>query len=146
MSIKKLDNLTRRLNRAMRSTLLNSDPDEVADLGKRQVIDTDTWESIGRLLRTDVSLHPNYTERVENHKEDTYFMDKAPYCLAIRNDKEYHDLFSNSGSDEAYMAHVVDGDCLCWHGDIECGATKEERKDILNFRKGFTQDWWGKNS
>jgi len=130
----------------MRSILLNSDPDEVADLGKRQVIDTDTWESIGRLLRTDVTLHPNYTERVENHKEDTYFMDKDPYCLAIRNDKEYHDLFSNSGSDEAYMAHVVDGDCLCWHGDIECGATEEERKDILNFRKGFTQDWWGKNS
>ena len=130
MSINKLDNLTRRLNRAMRSILLNSDPDEVADLGKRQVIDTDTWESIGRLLRTDVTLHPNYTERVE----------ETPPI------KEYDDLFSNSGSDEAYMAHVVDGDCLCWHGDIECGATKEERKDILNFRKGFTQDWWGKNS
>ena len=82
------------------------------------------------MLRTDVTLHPNYTERVE----------ETPPI------KEYDDLFTNSSSDEAYMAHVVNGDCLCWHGDIECGATEEERKDILNFRKGFTQDWWEKNS
>ncbi len=148
MSINKLDNLTRRLNRAMRSILLNSDPSEVADLGKRQVIDTDTWESIGRLLRTDVTLHPNYTERVENHDEDYHFNKAFDEKLAQQEKakKEYHDLFSNSGSDEAYMAHVVDGDCLCWHGDLECGATGEERQDILNWRKGFTQDWWEKNS
>ena len=37
MSINKLDNLTRRLNRAMRSILLNSDPDEVADLGNSKI-------------------------------------------------------------------------------------------------------------
>ncbi len=130
MSINKLDNLTRRLNRAMRSILLNSDPDEVGELGKHADIKPDTWEAIGRLLRTEITLHSNYTERVE----------ETPPI------KEYDDLFSNSDSDKAYMAHVVDGDCLCWHGDIECGATEKERQDILNFRKGFTQDWWEKNS
>ena len=116
MSINKLDNLTRRLNRAMRSILLNSDPDEVADLGKRQVIETDTWETIGRLLKTKMTLHPNYTEIIEE---------------------------KNSDSDESYMAHIVYGTCICWNGEIECGASKEDRQAILNFReKGCSQDWW----
>ena len=125
MSINKLNDLTRRLNKAMRSIMLNSDPDLVKVLGECNTVNTDTWERIGRLLRTDVTLHPNYTERVE---------------------KKYDDLFTNSDSDHAYMAHVVDGTCICWNGDIECGATEEERKDILNFRKGFKQDWWEKNT
>ena len=63
MSINKLDNLTRRLNKAMRTTLLNCDPDELTRLSS--TVSLDTWESIGRLLRTDVTLHPNYTEKVE---------------------------------------------------------------------------------
>ena len=144
----------------MRSILLNSDPDELTRLSS--TVSLDTWETIGRLLRTEATLHPRYTEVIEDHDtgqrtvtvihgEETrssykYFMDKDPYCLAIREDKEYHDLFSNSDSDYAYMAHVVEGTCLCWNGDIECGATKEEREDILNFRKGFSQDWWEKNT
>ena len=63
MSINKLDNLTRRLNKAMRTTLLNCDQDELSRL--TQTVDLETWESIGRLLRTDVTLHPNYTEKVD---------------------------------------------------------------------------------
>ena len=63
MSINKLDNLTRRLNRAMRTTLLNCDPDELTRL--TQTVDLETWQTMGRLLRTKVTLHPNYTERVE---------------------------------------------------------------------------------
>ncbi len=63
MSINKLDNLTRRLNKAMRTTLLNCDQDELTRL--TQTVDLETWESIGRLLRTDVTLHPNYTEKVD---------------------------------------------------------------------------------
>ena len=100
------------------------------------------------MLRTDVTLHPNYTERVENHDKDYHFNKAFDEKLAQQEKakKEYDDLFSNSDSDEAYMAHVVDGTCLCWNGDIECGATKEERQDILNFRGRFSQDWWEKNT
>ena len=149
ISIKKeipLNNLTRRLNKAMRSILLNSDPDELTRL--TPVVSLDTWQTIGRLLRTDVTLHPNYTERVENQDKDYHFNKAFDEKLAQQEKakKEYDDLFSNSDSDEAYMAHVVDGDCICWNGDIECGATKEERQDILNWRKSFTQDWWEKNT
>jgi len=71
MSINKLDNLTRRLNRAMRTTLLNSDQDELTRL--TQTVDLETWESIGRLLRTEITLHSNYTERVETHDKDYHF-------------------------------------------------------------------------
>ena len=71
MSINKLDNLTRRLNRAMRTTLLNSDPDELTSLSS--TVSLDTWQTISRLLRTDVTLHPNYTERVENSDKDYHF-------------------------------------------------------------------------
>lgn len=149
MSINKLDNLTRRLNKAMRSIILNSDPDELKRVGMvaqlTQTITLDTWEAIAKLLRTGQRA-VTVIHKGEIWSSYKYFMDKDPYCLAIRDDKEYHDLFTNSGSDEAYMAHVIEGDCLCWHGNIECGATKEERQDILNFRKGFTQDWWEKNS
>ena len=63
MGINKLANLTRRLNKAMRTTLLNCDPDELTRLSS--TVSLDTWETIGRLLRTDVTLHPNYTEKVE---------------------------------------------------------------------------------
>ena len=49
MSVNKLDNLTRRLNRAMRSILLNSDPDEVGKLGKHADIKPDTWETTPRM-------------------------------------------------------------------------------------------------
>ena len=85
--------------------------------------------------------------KLENHDKDYHFNKAFDEKLAQQEkEKEYADLFTNSASDEAYMAHVVDGNCLCWHGDIECGATAEERQDILNFRKGFTQDWWEKNS
>ena len=63
MSINKLDNLTRRLNRAMRTTLLNSDQDELTRLSS--TVSLDTWQTISRLLRTDVTLHPNYTEKVD---------------------------------------------------------------------------------
>ena len=165
---KKLDDLTRRLNKVMRSILLNSDPDELTRLSK--TVSLDTWQTISRLLRTDVTLHPSYTEVIDDHdtgqrtitvihrgeidkdlarrhfNSHNYFVVKDPYCLAIREDKEYHDLFTNSDSDHAYMAHVIDGTCICWNGDIECGATEEERQDILNFRKGFSQDWWEKNT
>ena len=85
--------------------------------------------------------------KLENHDKDYHFNKAFDEKLAQQEkEKEYADLFTNSASDEAYMSHVVDGNCLCWHGDIECGATAEERQDILNFRKGFTQDWWEKNS
>ena len=63
MSINKLDNLTRRLNKAMRTTLLNCDPDELTRLSS--TVSPDTWKTIGRLLRIDVTLHPNYTEKVD---------------------------------------------------------------------------------
>ena len=68
-----LNNLTRRLNRAMRSILLNSEPDEIANSGINGDIESRTWEAIGKLLRTDVTLHPNYTERVENSDKDYHF-------------------------------------------------------------------------
>ena len=71
MSINKLDKLTRRLNKAMRTTLLNCDQDELTRL--TQIVDLETWESIGRLLRTEITLHPNYTERVENSDKDYHF-------------------------------------------------------------------------
>jgi len=118
MSINKLDNLTRRLNRAMRSILLNSELDEVANSGINSDIKPDTWKTIGRLLRTDVTL--------PSKKYPDYFKYRA---------------FTDS--DEAYFAHKVDGDCICGGGSIECGATEKERQDILNFRKKeCSQDWW----
>ena len=141
-----LNNLTRRLNKAMRSILLNSDPDELTRLSS--TVSLETWQTIGRLLRTNVTLHPDYAERIVNRDKDYYFNKAFDEKLAQQEKakKEYDDLFSNSDSDHAYMAHVVEGTCLCWNGDIECGATKEEREDILNFRKGFSQDWWEKNT
>ena len=63
MCIKKVDNLTRRLNKAMRTTLLNCDPDELTRLSS--TVSLDTWKTISRLLRIETTLHPNYTERVE---------------------------------------------------------------------------------
>ena len=132
MSINKLDNLTRRLNRAMRSILLNSEPNALTNLyiyklGLTQTIKPHTWEALGILLRTDVTLH---TEGVEETPPS----------------KKYPDYFKYrafTDSDKAYFAHRVDGDCICWGGSIECGATDKERKDILNFRKKeCSQDWW----
>ena len=63
MCIKKVDNLTRRLNKAMRTTLLNCDPDELTRLSS--TVSPDTWGTISRLLVIETTLHPNYTERVE---------------------------------------------------------------------------------
>ena len=64
--------------------------------------------------------------KLENHDKDYHFNKAFDEKLAQQEkEKEYADLFTNSASDEAYMAHVVDGNCLCWHGDIECGATAE---------------------
>ena len=49
----------------------------------------------------------------------------------------------SSTSDACYMAHIVYGTCICWNGEIECGASKEDRQAILNFRKKeCSQDWW----
>jgi len=49
----------------------------------------------------------------------------------------------SSTSDACYMAHRVDSTCICWNGEIECGASKEDRQAILNFRKKeCSQDWW----
>ena len=71
MSINKLDNLTRRLNKAMRTTLLNCDQDELTRLSS--TVSLDTWQTIGRLLRTNVTLHPDYAERIVNRDKDYYF-------------------------------------------------------------------------
>lgn len=70
MSINKLDNLTRRLNKAMRTTLLNCDPDELKRIGMTasQTVDLETWKTIGRLLRTEIYI---YQAPVENEKVDT---------------------------------------------------------------------------
>tara|TARA_R100001082_G_scaffold45363_1_gene24207 strand:- start:1728 stop:1928 length:201 start_codon:yes stop_codon:yes gene_type:complete len=63
MSISKLDNLTRRLNKAMRTTLLNCDKDELTALSS--TVSIDTWKTINRLLITEITLHPNYKEKIK---------------------------------------------------------------------------------
>ena len=64
----------------MRTTLLNCDPDELTRLSS--TVSLDTWETIGRLLRTDVTIHPGYRERVidgtiKDVQDKDYYFNKA---------------------------------------------------------------------
>ena len=126
ISIKKeipLNNLTRRLNKAMRTTLLNCDPDELTRLSS--TVSLDTWQTIGRLLRTDVTLHPGYRERVIDgtikdvqDKEDYFnkaFDEKlAQQERATRHsfsnvDMEYYKLESGIPMPGARSTHKLSG-------------------------------------